>query len=178
MPNAWMDSLAGAGDFLAGSTDEAVARTTDDQSGGGIFDGTADTADDLAGSTDEAVSRQFDDQEGGGFADGDTFVSAADDLAGSTDEWFDRTISGAADHAAGSTDESVARQFDDQQGGGSIDVLADVTAGVGDWLGGDVDEWIGQNTMQAQLLVGLVILMVLLYLVRPALTAGANASGG
>jgi len=59
-----------AGDFLAGSTDEAIARSTDDEAGGGAWSGTVENLDNLAGSTDEAVARQTDDQSGGGLADG------------------------------------------------------------------------------------------------------------
>lgn len=64
------DSVAGAADHLAGSTDEAVARTFDDEEGGGIIDGTAGFFDHAAGSIDESIGRTFDDQEGGGVVDG------------------------------------------------------------------------------------------------------------
>ncbi|WP_435358443.1 hypothetical protein [Haloarchaeobius sp. DFWS5] len=116
MPSLW-DSAAGLADDLAGSTDEAVARTFDDEAGGGIIDGTtetigagydtvAGTADHLAGSTDEAFARQFDDEAGGGILDYDTYA-------------------GWADHMAGSTDEAWARQFDSTPGGGFADLAGD-----------------------------------------------------
>ncbi len=57
-------------DHALGSTDEAVARTFDDEPGGGIIDGTVETADHVLGSTDEAVARTFDDEPGGGIIDG------------------------------------------------------------------------------------------------------------
>ncbi|WP_435348996.1 hypothetical protein [Haloarchaeobius sp. HRN-SO-5] len=84
------DAVAGTADHLAGSTDEAVARTFDDTEGGGILDGTtetagdvydtiAGTADHLAGSTDEAFHRQFDDTPGGGLFD--EIAGAGEDAA-------------------------------------------------------------------------------------------------
>lgn len=53
------DNLSGWADHLAGSTDEAVGRTFDDEPGGGVADPDTWTsvADDLAGSTDEWVGR-------------------------------------------------------------------------------------------------------------------------
>lgn len=123
-------AVAGGVDFLAGSTDEAVARQFDDEPGGGVVDetagavtgtysGAAGVLDHLAGSADEAFSRSFDSEGGGGLVDG--FV-------------------GALDHLAGSTDEAVARQFDDQPGGGLGEGLFDTVAGTGDALAGPTDE--------------------------------------
>jgi hypothetical protein len=86
--------VAGAADHLAGSTDEAVARSFDDEEGGGLYDGTAGWLDHMAGSTDEAVARQFDDEQGGGIFDYDTWAGVADHAAGSTDEWFGRQTQG------------------------------------------------------------------------------------
>lgn len=90
----------GLWDDAFGSVDESVARSTDDQAGGGLMDGAADALDHGAGSTDEAVARSTDSTEGGGLWDGFT---------------------GTTDHGAGSTDESFARQFDDTAGGGFAD---------------------------------------------------------
>ena len=80
----------------------------------------------------------------------------------------------AADHAAGSTDEAVARQFDDQQGGGFADY--DTWAGLADHSAGSTDEWVGRNTGQLKLLTYAVAAIVVLYLLKPALEIGANAS--
>lgn len=63
------DTVAGTADHLAGSTDEAFARSVDDTEGGGLWDGFTGVLDHSAGSVDESVARQFDDEEGGGFAD-------------------------------------------------------------------------------------------------------------
>jgi len=67
-----LDSIASAGDFLAGDVDETVGRLASDIEEGELdpLEVPARTLDDLAGSTDEAVARQFDDQPGGGILDG------------------------------------------------------------------------------------------------------------
>lgn len=63
-------------------------------------------------------------------------------------------IDGWADGLTG-IDEAWARQFDNQKGGGIADTdtaaevgnnVADTAAGFGDWLAGDLDEMIGQNS--------------------------------
>jgi hypothetical protein len=97
------DTVAGAADHLAGSTDEAFARSFDNQQGGGMYDGLAETTDHLAGTTDEAFARSFDNQQGGGLWDG--FKDGLGDLAmerpashEGTDSWdlpgpnFDETV--------------------------------------------------------------------------------------
>lgn len=134
---------AGLLDDVFGSMDESVARSTDDQGGGGVVDGIADTADTLAGSTDEALARSHDDQAGGGLVDG---------------------LAGTADHLAGSTDEAVARQTDDTAGGGAADVLAggfwSTTTGAADWAAGSTDETVGAATDWKTVLVVAIVAYV------------------
>ncbi|MEZ3115402.1 hypothetical protein RYH80_05655 [Halobaculum sp. MBLA0147] len=148
------DGLAAAADHAAGSVDEAVARATDDEPGGGLVDGAAGVADHAAGSVDEAVGRSFDDEAGGGVFDG---------------------IDSVADHAAGSIDESVARQFDDEKGGGFADMAGNVSepvadvagdaysdaAAVADDMAGPWDELLGGSS--AYLVAAVVAGVLLLY---------------
>lgn len=96
------DQIAGTADHLAGSTDEAFARTFDDTPGGGLIDGYIQTAGGTALSApladavdDESVARQFDDEPGGGAAD----VAAA--------QWWS-----LMDWAAGDVDDAVQSSLD------------------------------------------------------------------
>jgi len=129
----WYDDVAGVADHLAGSTDEAVARSFDDEEGGGLWDGATGVLDHAAGSTDEAVARSFDDEEGGGLWDG---------------------FAGVLDHAAGSTDEAVARQFDNEEGGGFADVAAAQYWSLWDWMAGDLDDTIRDANPERWALLG------------------------
>jgi len=73
------DQVAGALDNAAGSTDEAVARTFDDQPGGGVVDGYQEYAATVWGPAGNAASD----------AAGDAVDSAADatGLGGLVDNW-------------------------------------------------------------------------------------------
>jgi len=126
----------GIWDDALGSVDEAVARSTDNEPGGGLIDGTAGALDHAAGSIDEAVARSTDDTEGGGLWDG---------------------FAGTLDHAAGSTDEAVGRQFDDTEGGGFANWFANQGAAFGDWAAGSTDEAVGRSTNWQTLIIIAII---------------------
>lgn len=74
-----VDSVTGALDHAAGSTDEAVARTFDDEPGGGVVDGYQEYAGSIWGPPTDAA----------GDAAGDAVDSAADatGLGGVVDNW-------------------------------------------------------------------------------------------
>lgn len=126
------NTIAGAADHAAGSTDEAFGRQFDNQEGGGIAD--ADTytgiADHLAGSVDESIGRQFDSDPGGGFAD-ETANTVWSGMSGQADWWM-----GEYDEAAGDAAESAASAASAASIGGILVPAAAVAVGVA-YLGRD-----------------------------------------
>lgn len=143
------DDVAGALDNAASSTDEAVARTLDDEPGGGVVDGAQEFADstgisgaldNAAGLTDEAVARTFNDEPGGGVVDG--YQEYAGSVWGPVGGAASDAAGDAVDSAADATGLDVAGALDNWKliGGGVVVVIlrvvvapyADLLAGVTD----------------------------------------------
>lgn len=159
--------LAGVGDAAAGSLDEAVGQATE-----GILTGDwAAVGDAAAGNVDEAIGRT-----GSELNDGDA-LGALSDALGGFDNAVGQNVEGGLqiwDAAAGSTDESVARQFDDEEGGGFADILgedyvdpaADAAAGAASWTFGGITDWFMENPI------------VLLFVVGGVFVAASGAGAG
>lgn len=99
------DTTAAGADHLAGSTDEAFHRATEDLQEGDL----AGVGDHLAGSTDEAVGQ-------------------------ATDAAVEGEIEGVLDAAAGNTDEAVGRAVEDTQEGDASSYVNNLTGGTLDPL--------------------------------------------
>lgn len=143
----WSD-LTGALDHAAGSTDEAVARSFDDEPGGGLWSGTAGWFDHAAGSMDESVARSFDDEPGGGLLDG------------ALDTGADILIDHPGDPAHDAWDipgPSTAEVLDDTAEE-SVDLLQDGAGAVGDAADATNDALLS-GLMDNPVLLGLVLVV-------------------
>ncbi|GAB3315277.1 hypothetical protein [Haloplanus salinarum] len=123
--------------------------------------------DDFTRGLDRALYRQFDDVPGGGIADPDTYLPGSSP-GGETDvpedpSWDDESI---ADTFGAEVFAPIGRQFDDEPGGGVIDIIVDRTTSVG-------PSWLDEATI---VVVVLVVLGAGLWLARPLLTIVAGVA--
>lgn len=184
------DSIAGTADHLAGSTDEAFARSFDDTEGGGLYDGTAGVLDHAAGSTDEAVGR---------FHDGSTQIANSEWSGTQRFVGYTRL---ATRHFLGPIGEDAEDFAFENQAGGFMG-NEDDTDLAGPSVGGSTEpgergwefewrdpraedndpthpsnhpNWLKWMTANPEKVAAFVVALVTLYLLKPVLEIGANLS--
>ncbi|WP_439028415.1 hypothetical protein [Haloarchaeobius sp. DT45] len=152
------DETAGALDKAAGSTDEAVARTFDDEPGGGLYDGAAGWLDHAAGPTDEAVGGSVDYLGEGVSGLWSLVDSEPGNTAGPGEESWEFAENAAEDGYAGAS----ARALNN-----ASDAAAEELDGPMAWMAANPGY-----------VIGAVVLLYALTAAGPALELADKASGG